>query len=94
MSGILKYESLVAGDISSDGRRILIRQNHNNGAWMYFRNDLSQSVEEVLLGSGPCDLVLFAEEQGESIAVDPEVKGFYTLSEGDSQPVWYYGFMN
>ena len=61
---------------------------------MYFRDDVSQSVEDVLLGTGPCDLVLFDEEQGESIAVDPEVKGFYTLSEGDNKPVWYYGFMN
>ena len=92
--GVLKYEFLVAGDISRDGKRILIRQGKNAGAWMYFRDDVSQSVEDVLLGTGPCDLVLFDEEQGESIAVDPEVKGFYTLSEGDNKPVWYYGFMN
>ena len=64
---------LVAGDISPDGRRILLRRAHNEGAWMWIRDDLATSVEDVLTGSAPCDLDLVEEEQGEAIAVSPDV---------------------
>ena len=84
---------LVAGDISFDGERILLRRAFNNGAWMWSR-DTSLSVEEVLTGSASCDLVLEDEEQGESIAVNPEVTGFYTTSEGDNKPIYFYQFLD
>ena len=39
-----------------------------------------------------CDLKLVEEEQGEAIAVDPSAEGFYTTSEGEHQPIYYYEF--
>ena len=92
-SGLIERKMLVAGDISPDGTRILIRRGHNKGAWMYSRDPGTQTVEEVLLSNPSCDLGLELEEQGEAIAVKPDGEGFYTTSEGNKAPIYYYGFL-
>ena len=90
--GILDKQMVVAGDISIDADKILIRRAFNEGAWMYMR-EVGQSVEDALLNNVPCDLILIPEEQGEAIAVDPSNTGFYTTSEGSYQPIFYYEFL-
>ncbi len=48
----IDYEFLVAGDISMDGSRILLRRGKNDGAYMWARNvDAGQTVEEALTRS-------------------------------------------
>ena len=83
---------VVAGDIPVDGDKILIRRAHSEGAWMYTREP-GQSVEEALLNNEACDLILIPETQGEAIAVDPTNQGFYTTSEGEFEPIYYYEFL-
>ena len=87
--GTLGRKMLVGGDISSDGQRIVLRRAQNEGAWMWAR-DPSKSVEEALLSTGSCDLVLELELQGEAIAFDSLDTGFYTTSEGLNQPIYLY----
>merc|ERR1712038_2074279 len=89
--GYIEREMLVAGDISIDGTRILLRRAHSKGAWMWQRSS-GQSVEDALTNNESCDLKLVEEEQGEAIAVDPSGEGFYTTSEGNHQPIYYYEF--
>ena len=83
---------LVAGDISLDGDKILLRRAKNNGAWMWQGRAQGQTVEDLLLNSASCDLDLEPEEKPESIAVSPDGKGFYGTSEGGDQPVYYWEF--
>merc|ERR1712018_596435 len=89
--GSIKKEMLVAGDVSIDGSKILLRRAHSKGAWMWERQ-AEQSVEEAFINNASCDLKLVEEEQGEAIAVDPSAEGFYTASEGEHQPIYYYEF--
>jgi len=89
--GYIEREMLVAGDVSIDGSKILLRRAHSKGAWMWERQ-AEQSVEEALINNVSCDLKLVEEEQGEAIAVDPSAEGFYTTSEGEHQPIYYYEF--
>ena len=81
---------VVAGDISRDGSKIAMRKAKSTEGWMYTRAG-GQTVEEALLQTKvSCDLVLEDEPQGESIAFSPDNLGFYTTSEGESQPIYYY----
>lgn len=45
--GNIAYEFLVAGDVSADGLRVLLRRGENHDAYMWFREP-GQSIEEVL----------------------------------------------
>jgi len=86
---------LVAGDISVDGSRIAIRAGKNRGAWYYTRDVASgQTVEDALVNPSAeaCDLVLEDEIQGESLAIAADDSGFYTTSEEQHQPIYFYGF--
>lgn len=88
--GELQIGRNVAGDISADGRQILIKDYE--AVWYYQRD--SRSLEEVLLQVKPTRIsTYFVEPQGEAIAFDPEGKGFYTLSEArlsKKVPLYFY----
>jgi len=78
----------VGGDVAPNGREILIK--NYAGAFLYKRPD-GKSVGEALVGdalgtSVPCR----REFMGESIAFDADGAGYYTLSEGQNQPLYYY----
>ncbi len=48
-SGRIDYGYLVAGDVSPDGTRILLRKWHNEGAFMWFRDvEAGETVEEAI----------------------------------------------
>lgn len=91
--GIIQRHFLVAGDVSPDGTRIAIRSGFNQGAWMWNRYP-NASVEDTLVNTESCDLLLADEVQGEAIAFNPEGTGFFTTSEdeelGLNQPIFYY----
>lgn len=75
-----------AGDISSDGRLVLLRRGGNGAAWV---RQPTQSVGDALGGSSS-SIQLAAEPNGESIAIHATGQGYYTLSEGLFQTNYFY----
>lgn len=85
-SGIKPLKWITAGDISKDGKLILLKsyqeiyywtRGENESAWQAMqRKPLNPRYEE--------------EKLGESIAFGADGKGFYTTSEGVFAPIYYY----
>lgn len=73
----------TAGDISRDGSQILIRTYTDIFWW---NRAPGQSIAEALRGTR-CKMPIREEPQGEALAFTPDGKGYYTLSEGESQPL-------
>jgi len=71
------FTTAVAGDISIDGSLIAIKTNHRIYAW---KREPGESVLEALSRT-PNRLRYDGEPQGESIAWDLDLNGYYTLSE-------------
>jgi hypothetical protein len=80
------WEPITAADISTDRRWIAARSRTRAWFWPLFG---SQSVEAALAGNA-CEVELTSESQGEALAFSPS--GFITLSEGDSSPIFEYGW--
>ena len=76
----------VAGDISSNGREVLLK---TYDAILHYDIDENESVFSGLQKL-PTIVQYTPEEQGESISWDENGFGFYTLSEGLNQPLWYH----
>jgi hypothetical protein len=68
----------VAGDISFDGKEILLK-NYDNV--YYWRRDLQQSVAEALTNNQYYILPYTREPQGEAICWSYNSNGYYTVSE-------------
>jgi len=79
---------LRAGDISPDGRWIVLR-NKVDG-WLYERGE-NQTVDQALAGT-PVKFHMVSESQGEAIGWAADGSGFYTTSEGRNQPIYFYPF--
>lgn len=77
IAGKLPLHKIVAGDISSDGREVLMKDYDHI---YYWKKKASESIFE-LLKSAPIELSYDREPQGESIAWSVDGSGFYTLSE-------------
>ena len=97
--GTIPYEWLVAGDITFDGKKILLRQYSPKTGWMIDINQ-GQSVEDALLNNIYCEINLtedFMEEQGEAICGNSDASGFYTVSENADgvmdDPINFYPFI-
>ena len=73
----LPFTMSVAGDISSDGTEILIK---NYFAVFYWKRKPGESIPETLQRD-PLILPYKPEPQGEAIAFDPKGKSYYTTSE-------------
>lgn len=78
----LGYTSVTGGDISKDGKNILVRDYTN--VW-YFHRDEKQSISDAL-NSTPQKVSAYSysmsdEPQGESICWENYNQGFYTASE-------------
>ena len=82
----------TAADISPDGRCILVRNSSSGGtpAYLFYRNvDQQQSVQSAM--QNPAIAVnIESEQQGETIAWNADASGFYSISEGENSPVWFY----
>ncbi|MCP4451966.1 MAG: hypothetical protein GY809_10920 [Planctomycetes bacterium] len=76
----------VGGDMSSDGRFAVVRSAF--GAVMYERA-AKKAVWEAFKQK-PVAIPVKSEPQGEAIAFDVEGRGYYTISEGKKQPIYYY----
>jgi hypothetical protein len=73
----LPLTQIVAGDISSDGKEVLLK---NYDHIYYWENAGGKTIPEML--QEPAQKVPYeAEPQGESIAWSESLSGFYTISE-------------
>lgn len=82
--GQLGYGGVVAADICPNGQKILVKR--------YGSLDLYQgsSITSALKAGRPQPRLLVPEPQGESIAAKHNCSGYYTLSEGNNQPLINY----
>jgi hypothetical protein len=76
----------VGGDISADGRFVVVRSMF--GAVMFERIPGKPLWEA--FHDRPISIPVRSERQGEAIAFDIEGRGYYTVSEGKRQPIYYY----
>lgn len=85
----LPIRGVVAGDISPDGREILLKTYENI---YYWRRLAGQSVADALQAPA-IELAYIPEPQGESIAWAVDGSGFYTLGEnakGERSKLFFY----
>ncbi len=89
--GDIPYFQITAGDISSDGTEILLK---NYIAVYYWKRKSTETIYQTLSRFRDVGVPYIRENQGESIAWDLSAKGFYTLSENGSSsepvPLYYY----
>ena len=85
----VNFDAASAAAISPDGREIILRQEDSALLW---RRNPGQSIEEALVVS-PVTVPVIGrpgEPNGESIAFSPDNSGYFTLSEGEFQPVHFF----
>jgi len=80
--GTLPFNNIVAANISSDGKEILLK---NYREIYYWKRLDHESIAEALKRN-PIQLDYNPEPQGESIAWNLDGSGFYTLSESETGP--------
>ncbi len=76
----------TGGDISPRGDEIVVRTYDSAFLW---RRASGGTVADALLGT-PCSLPLASEPQGEALGFAADGGGYYTLSEGSKQPLYFY----
>jgi len=84
--GIKPFKWITAGDISHDGRHILLKSYEKVYYWL--RRD-NEPIWETMQRK-PKELPYQVEKQGEAIGFTPDGKGYYTTSEGVFSPIYYY----
>lgn len=83
-------DQIVAGDISKDGKEVLLKSYLKVYYWQ--RDDENTSLYD-LLKSEPVELPYEAEPQGEAISFADDESGYYTLSEksfASQQELFFY----
>ena len=83
----VKVGNVSAGDISPDGRQILLRSEKQGWLW---QRDPSQSVGETLSQSHAIAVPVRHKQQaknGEAVSFDPAGTGYFTISEGSRPPL-------
>jgi hypothetical protein len=79
--------NISAGDISRDGRWIVVRSEKEGWLWP---REAGQSVAEALSASLPRKVPVRAKSQsknGEGICFSPDSTGYFTVSEGANEPL-------
>jgi len=87
--GEISFSIASGGDISADGRYIAIRNESFALLWV---KQPTQSAAEALFGESTA-LPLVGkpgEPNGEAIGFTPDSSGYYTLSEGQEQPLFFF----
>ena len=83
---VLPWALAVGGDISPDGKYIIIRSLSHASLWLRQKDQqLWQAFSQK-----PLNIQLMPEPQGEAICFDAEGRGFFTVSEKARQPIYYY----
>jgi hypothetical protein len=82
----LKTPYVSGGDVSRDGRRVVLRRESQG--WLWDRRD-GESIADAMQRA-PREIPVRLKSQrpnGEAIAFHPEGVGYYTISEGNRQPI-------
>ncbi len=79
-------ERITAGDISPDGRFVLVKTYTR--AYLWTRPE-GATIEQTF-ATEPCDVPLAVEPQGEAIGFAADGMGYFTVSEGKMQPVYFF----
>lgn len=77
---------ICSGDISADGKKVVLK---NYLKIYYWDRKKKEPVWETLQRPA-IELPYDPEPQGEAVCFDNKGKGYYTVSEGKEQPVYYY----
>jgi hypothetical protein len=85
-SGLPPFKWITAGDIDKNGNQILLKSYNNVYYWK--RHD-GEPVWQVMTEK-PKILYYKKEKQGEAIGFTPDGSGYYTTSEGQGEPIYYY----
>jgi len=88
--GQLSFGGAVGGDLSPSGRQVLIKQY---SAMHYYSRPPGTTVLYALT-NGPSTVPCASEPQGEAVGWQGRERGYYTLSEGTYQPVYYYAALD
>lgn len=76
----------TSGDVSPDGRFVVVRGYGNAYLW---QRDPARPLHEAF-ASRACRVPLAAEPQGEAIAFAADGSGYFTLSEKAEQPLYFF----
>ncbi len=79
--------AITGGDMSADGQQIIVRTLRSATYW---QRAPGASVADTMLTGTPCDAELATEDKGESISFSSD--GYYTISEGVSEPLHFVKF--
>lgn len=89
--GTIPYWLIVGGDISKDGKEILLK---TYASVLYWKRKPNESIYQALLRVRDVGAPYIQENQGEAICWDKNTKGYFTISENlDSrqvQKLYYY----
>ncbi|RNL55403.1 hypothetical protein [Pedobacter jejuensis] len=86
--GLAKY--VVSGDISRDGRQIIVKTYTNVYYWQRNgKESISQTLKRM-----PIKLPYILERQGEAIGFTPDGKAYYCISEGKNAVIYRYNLPN
>lgn len=83
----LRWGMATAGDISPDGREIIIRGYYSGALWLRPKDVPMWKAFE----NSECSIPIIPEQQGEAICFDAKGAGYYTASERRYQPIYYFG---
>ncbi len=86
--GTLPYSLIVGGDISANGKEVLLKTYDKV---LYWQRETSTSLSQ-LWQQSPMELPYTTEPQGESIAWKTDLSGYLTLSEdlGSKAKLYFY----
>lgn len=85
-SGFRPFKWITAGDISRDGKQVLLKDYVKVYYWK--RND-NEPIWKTMQRK-PIELPYQQEKQGEAIGFTLDSKAYYTTSEGVFAPIYYY----
>ncbi|HEY9534241.1 MAG TPA: hypothetical protein VIQ77_06875 [Mucilaginibacter sp.] len=84
--GYKPFKWVTAGDISKDGKQVLVKTYEKV---YYWKRKGDEPIWQTLRRT-PVEPNYQQEKQGEAISFTPDGKGFYTVSEGVFSPIYYY----
>ena len=85
-SNTLAFAIPVGGSVAASGRQILVKRY---ASISYYARAPGQAIPDALTNSF-ATLPYTLEPQGEAVAWDARERGYFTLSENASQPIYYY----
>lgn len=76
----------LGGDISPNGQEVVLRTHHKIYYWMVSNGEYLTTLNN----TEPTEVPQIDEPQGEAVAWDARGEGYYTLSEREKQPLYYF----